>query len=120
MCDRALFSQKIAKIEQKVKGRGDTALYFRYLASPISFDLGHFRGKRGVKVGPKVQTLCTSRFHKNLNFSEIFQTHFLPRCVLPLVKTSSELDNFSGGRSQNPYIKVDKTFNFGKKLWRNS
>ena len=39
-----------------------------------------------LKVGPKVQTLSPSLFHKNLNPSNSFQTKFLYARVLPLVR----------------------------------
>ena len=44
-----------------------------------------FREKRGVKVGPKVQTLGTFRLHKNLRFSKILKlkiTFSLVECYL--------------------------------------
>ena len=44
-----------------------------------------FREKRGVKGGPKVQTLGTSRFHKNLSISKILKlkiTFSLVECYL--------------------------------------
>ena len=79
------------------KGRGNGALIFKYLDSPMAkvfckckciyfFSISAiFREKRGVKVGPKVQTLGTFRFHKNLPFSKILKlkiTFSLVECYL--------------------------------------
>ena len=70
-------SQDIAKCNRTFpgKGRGNRALIFTYLDSPmaevfsyycLSFSISViFRWKRVVKVGPKVQTLGRSIFHGN-------------------------------------------------------
>ena len=78
------FLATIAQILQKVivffpgKVRGDRALILTCLNSPIANVFPHyclyffistiFRGKRMVKVWPKVQTLGTSLFHEFFNF----------------------------------------------------
>ena len=54
----------------------------------IVFDFAQLQGKRVLKVGPKVQTLGPSLFHKNLNPSNSFQTKFSFATVLPLVKNT--------------------------------
>ena len=46
-----------------------------------------------VKVGPKVQTLGPSLFHKNSNSSKNFQTMFLFARVLPPMRISPKLDH---------------------------
>lgn len=58
-----------------------------------------FRGERVVKVGPKVQTLGPSPFHKNSNPSKTFQTVFLFDRVLLLVRILAILDYIWGIKS---------------------
>ena len=70
------------------KWRGDRVLVLQYFDSPmqiiICFDFGYLQGEMwvgeggclGVKDRPEVQTLGTSCFSKNLNFSETFKTPF--------------------------------------------
>ena len=66
----------------------------------LSFSiLAIFRGKRMVKVGPKVQTLCTSLFHENSNPSNVFQTNFLFARVLPLGRVVAILKHIWGSKS---------------------
>ena len=88
-------SPNIAKSNRVFPGkvRGDRALILTCLNSPIADVFPHywlyflisaiFRGKRMVKVGPKVQTLGTSLFHECFCFAG----------VLPLVKMSAILDH---------------------------
>ena len=92
-CDPALFPAKnspnIAKSNRisPGKGRGDTVLIFTYLDRPMTEVFWHYylfisisailRGKRRVKVGPKVLTLGPSFFHKNSNPSKNFRAMFL-------------------------------------------
>ena len=112
-CDPTLFpgknSPNIANIFSG-KGRGDTALILTYLNSPMAEVFPHysflfpisaiFKGIRGVKVAPKVQTLGPSLFHKNSNPSKNFQTMFLFARVLPLVGISAILDHIWGIKGQ--------------------
>ena len=85
------FLAKIAEMLQKVivflrKGRGDRALILTDLNSPmvevfpcycLSFSISTiFRGKRVVKVRPKVQILGPSLFHENSNPSNFFKNCF--------------------------------------------
>ena len=85
-------------------GKGDSALVLTHLNSLMAEVFFHhclsfsisviFRGKRVVKVGPKVQTLVPSLFHKNSNPSNFFQIMFLfARVLLHLVKISAILDH---------------------------
>ena len=84
ICDR----QKQPKHYKKVfprKGKGDTALILTYLHSLMAdvfpqhclcFSISFiFRGKRLVKVGPKLQTLGPSLFHKKLKPSILFSNN---------------------------------------------
>ena len=94
------------------KGKGDRALILTNLDCPmadvsphffLSFPiLATFRGKRVVKVGPKVKTLGLPLFHEKSNPSHSFQTMLLFAIVLPLVRMSAILDNT--WRSKGPKI----------------
>ena len=77
-CDRALFSTKNSPNSAKrdVRDVRDVrALILTYMDSPTAEVFPHyyfffffnfpFKGKWGVKVGPKVQTLGPSLFYKN-------------------------------------------------------
>ena len=89
-----------------LKGRRDTSwLYNFWIAQWVNFFLQNyffknlaifFRGKKGVKVGPKVQTLGISRFCKNLSFSKILKALFLFPWILPVVKILAESGNIWG------------------------
>ena len=95
ICDATLFpgknSPNIAKGNSVFpgKGRGDRALILTYLGSPVadvfpkyclSFSISAiFKGKRVVKVGPKVQTLGPSLFYENTDPSNFFKQFF---CLL--------------------------------------
>ena len=61
-----------------------------------------FRGKWGVKIGPKVLVLGPSLFHKCSNPSKMFQTVFLLDTLLPLVRILAILDHIGGLRAQKP------------------
>ena len=106
-----LFPAKTVQTVQKVtvfsrKERGDRALILTYLDNPIAELFPHysqnflisaiFRGKREVKIGPKVQTLGPSLFYKNSNPSKTFQSIFLFARALPLVGISAKLDHTWG------------------------
>ena len=105
------FLPNTAQTVQKVtvfswKGRGDWALILTYLDNSIAEIFPHysqnflisaiFRGKREVKIGPKVQTLGPSLFHKNSNPSKTFQSIFLFARALPLLGMSAKLDHTWG------------------------
>ena len=112
ICDPTLFpgknSPNIAESNCLLRGngKGDSALILTHLNNLMAEGFFHhcfsfsisviFRGKRVVKVGPKVQTLVPSLFHKNSNPSNFFQIMFLfARVLLPLVKISAILDHIS-------------------------
>ena len=112
ICDPTLFpgknSPNIAESNCLLRGngKGDSALILTHLNNLMAEGFFHhclsfsisviFRGKRVVKVGPKVQTLVQSLFHKNSNPSNFFQIMFLfARVLLPLVKISAILDHIS-------------------------
>ena len=105
------FLPKTVQTVQKVtvfsrKERGDRALILTYLDNPIAELFPHysqnflisaiFRGKREVKIGPKVQTLGPSLFHKKPNPSKTFQSIFLFARALSLVGISVKLDHTWG------------------------
>ena len=108
-CDPVLFSAKNSPNSAKSnhifpgKGRGDRALILTYLNSPMAEIFPHycqyslilvfFRGKREVKVGPKVQILGLSLFHKNSNPSKNFKTMFLFARALFLVRILAKSDH---------------------------
>ena len=60
------------------------------------------RRKKGVKVGPKVQTLGISHFCKNLSFSKTLKALFLFPWVLPVVKILAESGNIWGRKGPEP------------------
>ena len=110
ICDPTLFpgknSPNIAKSNGVLSGngKGDRALVLTRLNNLMAEGFSHhclsfsisviFMGKQVVKVGPKVQTLFPSLFHKNSNPSNIFQIMFLfARVLLPLVKISATFDH---------------------------
>ena len=109
----------IAKINRVFsgKGRGDRALILTYLDNPVAVAFPHywisfsisviFRGKRVVKVGPKVQTLGRFLFHENSNPSYFFQTMFLFVRVL-LMRILAILDHIWG--SKGPKISQKRPF----------
>ena len=92
ICRPALLSSKIVQIMHKVivfspkKRKGDRALILAYLDSPRSEVLPHhsspfliwaiLRGKREVKVGPKVQNVGLPIFYENTNPSKCFKQRF--------------------------------------------
>ena len=99
ICDATLFpgknSPNIAKSNSVFpgKGRGDRALILTYLDSSLAEAFCHdclsfsisaiFKGKRVVKVEPKVQTLGPSLFYENSNPSNFFKQWFcLPKYCL--------------------------------------
>ena len=114
ICDPTLFPDKnspnIAKSNHVFPGKGkeDTALILTYLDSPMAevfpyyslfFSISAiFRGKRAIKVGPKVQTLGSSLFHENSNSSIFFQTMLLFARVLPLVRIPAILRYIWGSK----------------------
>ena len=79
-----------------------------YLDGPLAEVYSHYclsfsisaiiKGKRVVKIGPKVQTLGPSLFYKKLKSFKFFQTMFLLARVLPLVRISVILDHFWGSK----------------------
>ena len=89
ICDPTLFpgknSPNIAKSSRVFPGKEkeDRALILTYLDSPMAEVFFHyslslsisaiFRGKRVIKVGPKVKILGSSLFHENLNPSNFFE-----------------------------------------------
>ena len=97
------------------KGIRDRALILTRFDSPmaevsphygLSFSISViFKGKRVVKVGPKVQTLGPSLFHENLNPSSFFQTMFLFAMVLPLVRISVTLNHICGSKGSKTFQK---------------
>ena len=109
---------------KKKRGR---ALILKYLDSLMAEVFSHhclsfsisviFRGMQVVKVGPKVQTLGPSLFHKNSNPSIFFQTMFLfSRVLLTLVRLSAILGHIWAGRdpktSQKGWIGTQYFANF--------
>ena len=68
-------------------------LFKKYLLFLIS---AIFRGEKGVKVRPNLETLGISHFCKNLNFSKILQTLFVYPGIIPLVKISTKSGNIWG------------------------
>ena len=112
ICDPTLFpgknSPNIAKSNRVFPGKGkeDKALILTYLNSPMAEVFPHyslsfsisaiFRGKRVIKVGPKVKTLGSSLFHENSNPSNFFQTMFLFARVQPLVRILAILHHVWG------------------------
>ena len=101
ICDPTLFSGKnspnIAKSNRVFPGKKkeDRALILTYLNRPMAEVFPHyslsfsisamFRGKRVIKVEPKVKTLGLFLFHENSNPSNFFQTMLL-FARLPLVR----------------------------------
>ena len=102
ICDPTLFPGKncpnIAKNNRVFLGKGkeDRALILTLLNSPmaevflhysLSFSISAiFKGKRVIKVGPKVKTLGSSLFHENSNPSNFFKRMLLFARVLFLVR----------------------------------
>ena len=122
ICDPTLFpgknSPNIAESNCLLRGngKGDSALILTHLNNLMAEGFFHhclsfsisviFRGKRVVKVGPKVQTLVPSLFHKNSNPSNFFQIMFLfARVLLPLVKSSVILDHIWASKSPKTFQK---------------
>ena len=106
-----IFNKKCSKSAKSspifhLKGRRDTSWFYNFwIAQWVNFFLQNyffknlaifFRGKKGVKVGPKVQTLGISRFCKNLSFSKILKALFLFPWILPVVKILAESGNIWG------------------------
>ena len=114
ICDLTLFpcknSPDIAKSNHVFPGRGkeDRALILTYLNSPMAKVFSHyslsfsisaiFRGKRVIKVGPKVKTLGSSIFDENSNPSNFFQTMLLFARVPPLVRIRAILHHIWGSK----------------------
>ena len=121
ICDTLPFpgknSPNIAKSNRAFPGKEgrDRALILTYLDSPmaevfpyccLSFSISAIiRGKRVVKVGPKVKTLGPSLFHENSNPSSFFQTIFLFARVRHLVRISAILHLIRGSSAQKPLKK---------------
>ena len=126
------FLAKIANIAKSNcvfpgKKKIERALILKYLDSLMAEVFSHhclsfsisviFRGMQVVKVGPEVQTLGPSLFHKNSNPSNFFQTMFLfSRVLLTLVRISAILDHIWAGRgpktSQKGWIGTQNFANF--------
>ena len=79
-----------------------------------------FRGKKGIKVGPKVQTPGISCFCKNLSFSKILKVLFLFPGILPVVKILAESGNIWGelGPRTSPKGAISWMLNRYEKLWK--
>ena len=121
ICVPTLFPGKnipnTAKSNRVFPGKGirDRALILTRLDSPMAevslhYDLSFsilviFKGKRVVKVGPKVQTLGPSLFHESLNPSSFFQTMFLCARIVPLVRISTTLNHICGSKGSKTFQK---------------
>ena len=116
VCDPTLFPSKnspnIAKNNRVFPGKGkkEIALILTYLDSRMAEVFPHsslsfsisviFRGKRVVKVGPKMQTLGSFLFHQNSNTLNFFETMLLFARVLPLVRIPATLHYVWGSKGQ--------------------
>ena len=107
-CDPTMFpGKRILNIAKSFrifpgKGRGDKDSFWHIWIAQWEKFFRIFRSKRGLKAGPKVQTLDPSVFHKYSNPSKTFQTVFLFARVVPLVRILAILVYIGGVRAQKP------------------
>ena len=103
------------------KRRKNRALILTFLGNPIFFTISAiFRGKRGVKVGPKVQTLGWPLFYKVLNPSKMFQIFLFARVLLPLVRILTKSDHIWGSKGLKTSQKaISRMLCRYTKLWKN-